>query len=177
MRVRMLKGQAGEYIPKSGHIKIGKDGADPLAQFVHELGHKLDWEGVGTPASPGNKSPEMAEFLRVAKASQAYAGLQDEHDGHRLTRPHSTDYLRKYLKYQRQDWELWARAYMQFIAVETQHKGLLQTVADRLAGKTLFWKNSQWEDTDFAPVRQALRDLLVKKGWMTANQTPPTSTP
>jgi SPP1 gp7 family putative phage head morphogenesis protein len=179
MRVRMLKGKTGEYFPSSGYIDVGKSGISPLAQFVHELGHKLDWEGIGTPAKPGHETPEMAEFLRAAKASKAYAGLQDDYLAKWLAWPAQTSFrsLDKYLKYQKEDYELWARAYMQFIAIETGHPELQQRVADTLKGATGYWKNSQWTSEDFAPVHEAMRAVFVSKGWMTGPQPPPTSTP
>lgn len=149
-------------------LGVNKALGDGRYQFTwsHETGHWIDQRAI----EPGHAryssesahlpdSPMHAWWQAVTK-SQAYALLQVRPPG-------------KYRNYQLKPLEMWARSYAQFIAVEAGHAGMLQALDDVRTGKDSgFWAESQWSDADFEPIRNAMRDMFVKLGWMTPASTP-----
>lgn len=124
----------------------------PELTLAHEIGHWLDHSGapgdyVLTSTVPGGA---FAEVLAAAKKSDAYASL--------LAMPAG-----KARNYYMKPVEVFARAYSQFIAEEAGHAAMLQQIADIRAD---VWPGRQWDEADFAPVRDEMRKAFVKLGWM-----------
>ncbi len=155
--VEWVAGTAGSYNP-SGRIRVGRGGAAPLAQFIHELGHKLDMEALPGSGLTSESGTALSGFLTAVKSTAAYKEL-DQEGRDKGVRP-------SYMRYQKREAELWARAYMQFIAEETQDADLLKAVRDRRENKTDYLKNSQWETADFAPVKAEIRRIMTVLGWI-----------
>lgn len=155
--VRFGSGTKGHY--NGREIKVGKSAGHQLCQAVHEIGHFLDHRGVpGAGFTSESLLPgDMDAVMTAIRASAAYTSLRDDPDYQRN---------RKYRRYQMKSVELWARAYTQFIAEESGHLDMQAELQKRREGKTGYWKDSQWEASDFAPIRTAIRDLFVKLNWM-----------
>lgn len=157
MPIRWGKGSSGHYAP-GREIKIG---ASNLwrSQLVHEIGHKLDREGIGSKnsyASMGQTNPEMKSVLQAIKSSSAVNSLKT-----------ASAYTRSpaYQSYQLKEVELWARAYTQYVAQESGDPDLLQDIENRRNGTAGYWPDSQWTTADFAPIRKAIRSLFDSLHW------------
>ena len=158
--VRFAKGDEGHYkvTRKIAEIKVGKDTEHQVSQAVHEIGHFLDHRGIpGNGLSSNIPGGEVAGVLAAIKASDAYSNLVN--NPHYLADP-------KYRRYQLHDFELFARAYTQFIAEESGHLGMQAEILKRRAGRTGYWPDSQWGRLDFVPIRNAMRTLFKKLNWM-----------
>lgn len=135
-----------------GYRKSKAVGLHPELTLAHEIGHWLDYSGapgenVLTSDVPGGA---FAEVIAAAKKSQAYAELLAMPEG-------------KAQRYYTKPVEIFARAYSQFIAEESNDAAMLQQVADIRAD---VWPGRQWEKEDFKETRDAMRAAFVKLGWM-----------
>ncbi|MES2707137.1 MAG: phage minor head protein [Verrucomicrobiota bacterium] len=168
--IKAKAGTSGSYAPWTGDIKFGKESKTRPLQLVHELGHKLDMEALPGKGYSSLHQPKMAPVIEAIKASRAYQDIAAE--GAALGSP------QHYITYLQSTVELWARAYSQFIAEESGDPRLLSDLASRRTGQDYF-KSSQWDTADFAPVRKAIRVLFTDLGWMTpATRNPlPSPTP
>jgi hypothetical protein len=62
--------------------------------------------------------------------------------------------------------EMWARSYAQYIATRSGDpilRAQLFLERERLAGMPYY--PEQWDDDDFAPIAEAIDELLNAKGW------------
>ncbi|CAN5546699.1 hypothetical protein BH09VER1_BH09VER1_24670 [soil metagenome] len=152
---RISSGSYGTYWSNlSGAVSLGVKRSAPFPGTVltHEVGHWLDNVGITSPTRFASESnmPIMQEWISAVKDSEAYRKLATS------TQP-------KHRVYYQSMRETWARAYAQFIAVESGNPSLLSDLADF---KAVFPAGAQWEKADFEPVRLAMRNLFVKLGWM-----------
>ena len=127
----------------------------PELTLAHEIGHWLDAKGLPGAVGPldfmsATGGTAFEEVINVAKQSKSVQALQ--------AMPHS-----KARSYYLKTHEIFARAYAQFIAEESQHAVMLQQVAKI---RTEPMPERQWETQDFAPVREAMRKAFVSLGWM-----------
>lgn len=128
--------------------------ADQEFAFAHELGHYLDFTGIGGGRyATSSTSPltTMHRFLETARKSKAIQAIEK--------RPRSA-----YRNYLLEPWEIWARAYSQYISVRTGDPSLLSGLNrwrsyDNLPGL------AHWTDEDFEPIMRAIDDLLEELGW------------
>lgn len=142
--------------PNGAAVDIGYKKPSKVAHaeltLAHEIGHWLDHSGApGTNILTSTiKDGPLAEFMRVARQSQAVLAIQ--------AKPQSSA-RSYYLK----SVEIFARAYAQFIAEETQDPTMLAQVAQiRSEG----WPERQWSTEDFKPLRDEMRKAFVGFGWM-----------
>lgn len=68
----------------------------------------------------------------------------------------------RYYRYLESRRECFARAYAQFIAVESRDKTLIKQLNHQRQERNL----TQWTIKEFKPIRNAFRNLFRKKGWM-----------
>lgn len=155
--VRWGKGTGGSYDPsKKSEIKIGKDNPLWRSQLVHEIGHKLDLEGLPGWNYSSVSSQEVQSVMTAISQSAAVQNLQSD-PGYQSSP--------SYLKYQLRPQELWARAYAQYVAEESGDSDLLSEIQARQSGQTGYWADSQWSSDDFAPIRQQINTLFQTLGW------------
>jgi hypothetical protein len=157
MPVRWAAGSSGHYA-EGREIKVGISGLS-LSQIVHEIGHKIDREGIPSTANPFasmDASSELADVMRAIHASSAVLALHNDATYHQDA---------SYRRYQLKPTELWARAYAQFIAEESRHPGLLAEIHVRRAGTSGYWPDSQWETADFSQIRLAIKSAFIRLGW------------
>jgi SPP1 gp7 family putative phage head morphogenesis protein len=171
--VTLVPGSSGKYSARKNAIEVGQDGYDPLAQFLHELGHKLDFDALpGAYFTSGIRGGHLADFFALAKQTKAWQNIRKEASAMRA----AGKYVEVgYPTYLASDVEVWARAYTQFIIEETGDPALTAGLQKRLSGQTGYFVSSHWDAADFAPLRAEIRRLFVSLGWMTTTTpNPPT---
>jgi SPP1 gp7 family putative phage head morphogenesis protein len=136
--------------------RVDQGGTHPELTLVHEIGHFLDVKGM--PVGSGNiwatddlgPSGGLDEWWQAVKNSQAYQNISGS------KRSYYVDPK-----------ECWARAYAQFIAEESGDALMLSQVA-AIRGTAWGWR--QWEETDFAPIRAAMKKRFENLNWMKGTQ-------
>ncbi|MBB5351354.1 hypothetical protein HNR46_001590 [Haloferula luteola] len=146
--------------------------------IAHETGHYLDhwafWNGKGDPSPikpPPNFNPppyapalgtwgsfgdEFAGFRQAVEASEAYKALSVD-----------PNLPSRYREYACEPHELFARAYAQWIAIESGDEGMLKALrAEQAAIEGRRQGATQWTDSDFEPIREELRRLFARRGWL-----------
>lgn len=122
----------------------------PGLTTAHEIGHFLDHQVLGARGSFASvDDPALAAFRSAVLASRSVLELQ------RLGIGLRSDFLEPY--------ELWARAYAQYIAKKSGDPLLLAQL-DKIRTGDQSWR--QWSDDDFAPIEAAIDDLFRAKGWL-----------
>lgn len=178
-----LNGEAKQFISIT-------NGETNLNTVVHELGHYLDYEDFGTPPgsfgtgtvsfgsraeggllSIGNMSPAMQgsmEALFATPEMQAMVAIYEQSNVigsevvfNGVTYPGSR--LNPTFRYMCDPKEVWARAYAQFIAVESGSPAMLAELG-RMQEATGELVTYVWSDASFAPVREAIRETLRLAG-------------
>jgi hypothetical protein len=133
--------------------QIGVRAADdhwPGLTAAHEIGHFLDHQVLGRRGQFASVShPDLEQFRQAVHASRAVAEIQ------KLGRRQRAYFMEGY--------ELWARAYAQYIAKKSGDPLLLAQLDKVRSGKQP-WR--QWSDEDFAPIEAAIDELMRKKGWI-----------
>lgn len=146
---------------------------------VHEIGHYLDKEGLGespdvfaTSAAKADQdwgSP-MGGFLLAAYGSDTLRDVTDTANGNS---PYDDAGLyRAYASYLGAPREVWARAYAQYIANQSQEPQLLAELHDAQkmdAYEPLGMPHQQWPDAEFEPISSAIADILARQGWLHAD--------
>jgi hypothetical protein len=142
----------------AGNIAVRASGTWPALTTVHEIGHFLDLDAIGAKGDFSTKrgDPDMKRVLEAAERTAAVQGLRAK-----LAESRGFEQIRAY-KYFLTPWEIWARAYAQFIA-ERSGSEMLQK---QLAACRDDLKFRQWETDDFKPVAEAIEVLFKKLGWM-----------
>lgn len=134
--------QIGVRSPEQG-------GTWPGMTTVHELGHYLDHQALGKPGEFASvRSPVLEPFRRAVMATEAVRRIEA------LPRRMQGEFLKPY--------ELWARAYAQYITTRSRDPALRGQL-DKIRTGGQAWR--QWSDDDFAPVAAAIDAVLKAKGW------------
>jgi hypothetical protein len=148
---------------KAADISVNPKGSWPALTTVHEVGHWLDLEAIGSKGSyatlqsgtqPG--SGIMKGFLDAAEKTNAIKELRDQ------LKNASTLWERKHFKYLLKPQEIWARAYAQFIAEESADVQLSTDLASALKAE----KFRQWETADFSPLKDEITKLFKSMKWV-----------
>ncbi|MEO7718156.1 MAG: hypothetical protein ABIY70_18290 [Capsulimonas sp.] len=172
-------GALGQYSldPAKRKIEVAYDGGWPAMTMAHETGHFLDHVALGDPSIPNvkgfgsNASQALDDWRQAVHNSKAYSDLQQiyasgvslftDQNGIQQRVPVSPAFFEYLLK----PWELFARSYAQYIAVESKDPVLLAELTaarDTFDGKAT---RRQWQDADFEAIRQAFNDLFEVLGW------------
>lgn len=117
--------------------------------LAHEVGHFLDHQAIGTPGVWATATGELQPVIDAIKATPTYDRL-------RLIAGKRGQYFRS-------PDELWARAYAQFIAAESQDPDLL---ADLRRVSTSYEPWRQWPDTEFQPIQSLIRSYFQTLHWI-----------
>jgi hypothetical protein len=152
MPMKTAAGMGTEYVAVRG------TGPWPALTTVHEMGHFLDVGAIGPVGRMATLAgdPDMAAVLAVVQKTASIKALEELRDNARNHRE-----LQHY-NYLLQPFEIWARAYAQFIT-EKSGSRVLQADLQRLLARD---PNRQWTTEDFALVAQAIEALFKKLGWL-----------
>jgi hypothetical protein len=143
-------GAAGYYDRVAMQLQVNAMGEWPELTALHELGHYIDHAGLGYGgAGYGSEASSVLDGWRDAvKASQAHVNLAAS----------SAD-----MSYYLRGRELWARSYAQWIATRSGDPVLLGQLQRRRENHAV--ADSVWSDEDFAPIAEAIDELMRKKQW------------
>jgi hypothetical protein len=123
------------------------------AGMVHEIGHFLDHQGIGPPVDFASRGDRLLGAWRTAvRRSRAVRSLRRF--------PESDSYFGR-------PEELWARCYLQWIALRSGNERLRRQVVE-LRGHdpadAAFY--AQWDDDDFMPIADAIDRLFRRLEWI-----------
>ena len=160
-------------------------GVHPAARYpaltaVHEIGHFLDYSGLGEPGEFASVAGDLLGPWRAAVRESA--AVQRLGQLWRFTRSRAQEtpaagdgaepavkYAaeQRYIEYLLQNEEIWARSYAQFIAVKSGYP-VLREQLDRLRQRPerRLYYGGQWDDDDFLPILAEIEATFQKKGWM-----------
>ena len=147
---------------KPDSIAFRADGPWPDLTVAHETGHFLDHAGApGTRPfwqlqTEHDTTQDLAAWWKAANDSKALGRIQ--------ALKVRTQKELKSKKYYLQPCEVWARSYAQYIAEESGD-AVMKMQVQTILGSGGRYADRHWEESDFAPIRQAMTDLFVKWGW------------
>ena len=143
---------------KAESLAVRASGPWPAFTAVHEIGHLLDLEAIGTKGTFATLTAQagMDKVLAAAERTAAIQGLRSS-----LAATRNFEHAR-YISYLLKPEEIWARAYAQFVA----SKAGSQVLATQLQLATASEKNRQWEPADFTPVASAIETMFKGLGWL-----------
>lgn len=149
-------------------IRINSAGTHKRLTTAHEIGHFLDQQAIGQPGRhastiPGSPLSGVMQAIQNSQAFQKLQALQRDRffDAERTVRVDV-----KFTAYLLNPKELWARAYAQYIAVQSQDVKMLHELAEELDPRGKMYYPKQWTDEDFQPIRDAITLMLTQKGWV-----------
>ena len=138
--------------------------------LLHELGHFLDWSGLGTPgafASAGD--PTLAAWLSAVDSTPTVRTLR-----HHLTTPFALTApggavewvdVAGLSAYWLQKEELFARSYAQYIVTRSADPVMVSEL-QVIQSRTPFMALSQWTPAEFTVISAEFDRLFYKRGWM-----------
>jgi SPP1 gp7 family putative phage head morphogenesis protein len=154
----------GQYSAKlngnDSKIKINdKKGGDAFT-VAHEIGHFIDHQGL-TPETKGlgylsgrpGGDTEMDKLMDAIKSSPSYNRIAET----KILKEADKSYLMD-------SRELFARAYAQYVAVESKDREMMRELNKARLGPAPF---TQWDDKGFAPIKTAMTELFKARGWKT----------
>lgn len=177
---RTKKGNLGEfrYNPwgrSSDSIGIKPSGSHRAMTTAHEIGHFIDFEGLGG----GQYFSRMARNGGGDEATRKWwRAVQDSPTWHELERRRDSQFAPytwngSYYRYLSSPEEAWARSYAQWVGTkrpdsqvgkdlkaERERNGTEETPGSR-PGKV-----SQWPDDEFEPIGEAIEEMFKERGWL-----------
>ena len=156
----MQDGMGAYYklVPSSGkpvEIKINSKYEMPTSALIHEVGHFIDFAAIQKIAANNQQVADLLDsFAQAANNTKAIQAI-----GTLMNIPNAD---KRYLYYLQSDVEVWARAYMQYVAI----RGDSELLKNELTVMQTWPYHMQWDDADFEPVATAIDDLFKALGWL-----------
>lgn len=157
-------------------ISVSTGGREQAMAYVHEFGHYFDHGDFGRSGAFSSQAEADDLFQGVLEAIRKSRALETINDMGRNPATYRREVVladgRKavfrvdpmMLAYLRKPYELFARAYAQWIAVESGDEVLLAELDWMRSADGDGFYPRQWDDEDFEPVRSALRKLFRRAG-------------
>lgn len=140
---------AGKFIPSRNLMLLNVNVAPQnFLTLFHELGHYWDFHQTEEKGYGVVKLPKYNAFLEAAYNSQSYLNIE----GLLKHRKRLTTEQIKLLLYLKEDEEVFARAFSQFLAQKTNNQNALLSVKEK--------RDTHWIENDFAAISKALNKLL-----------------
>ncbi len=140
----------------------------PIFTAIHEIGHFLDRDGLGSRFNASQDSEELAPWREAVKASRAARRLRELYDNPEVTDSSGRKgvWPRPYIQYLARYDEVFARSYAQYIAVRSGNAAALRELGKirENAGKPEYLP-LQWDDDDFEPIAAAFDDIFASRKW------------
>ena len=162
-----------ERLPNNtpSQIVVNPNGRHPELTCIHEIGHFLDHQALGTAGDWASlSSRSLSGWRKAVEQTQAVQDLRSRRQGpFSATLPSGVTLQvfveQRILDYALKPIELFARSYAQYITRASQDKVLLVQMAGEI--NTLEWQvyPLQWQDEDFTPIYDQFERLLKQKGW------------
>jgi len=138
-------------------IAVRASGPWPALTAVHEIGHLLDIMAIGAKGdfATVRGDADMANVLAAAEKTAAVQALR------RQLAMTSSASMARHTKYLLKSWEIWARAYAQFIAERSGSPVLEEQLKAAKADQL-----RQWSTEDFAPLAAEIEKMFKQLGWI-----------
>jgi hypothetical protein len=144
-------------------ISISPKGDHQALTTLHEVGHFIDNAGVSNRRWTSEiYGIENNRIVEVAKKSKWWTGIGDRIKKFAELSDRPISISPKYVRYLQGSKEVFARAYAQFIAMESGDPILMAQL--RKLQEQAF--STQWSDEDFKPIAEEFRKLFKERGWM-----------
>ena len=145
----------------SWDIRLQESGPWPALSGLHEIGHALDQQALGTDTvhdatSEIKPGAPLAPWLNAVLQTASVQAFRE-----RLAEAQS-EAAHRYAEYHLRPDELWARCYAQYITEKSADPQL----AAQLAISRAFDPDRQWDEVDFLPVSTAMDELFASLGWL-----------
>ncbi len=155
-------------------IRIEVDGDHKALTTAHEVGHFLDHQALGIPGTFASEANPrvLVSWQNAVDASQtlfqlramASTGIATTRQADGTVSIHAVDLT--YVSQLIRPREMWARSYAQYIATRSADPSLgLQLASERERHPGMPYYPEHWDDEDFAPIAEAIDELLESKGW------------
>lgn len=155
-------------------ITINSRGKSPGLSMIHEVGHFIDHQSLGHGMfATEHDLPVVRGVMKAIERSGLHEQLSDAlaraKSGKTLKisvcgRPQKLKPDEPTVSYLLQPWELFARAYSQYIIVRSHERALLEEL-EAFRTNTPAWYPEQWEERDFMPIVEAMDRFLQDLGW------------
>lgn len=151
-------GHNGNYSPTERTIRISKGSKTPHNTVAHEYGHSLDHELFGEGFNFATESPkftraleEVRPLVEALRASPEYARWG------KIQKLYAHDSaIATHYEYLRSDIEMFARAYAQWISLESGDARMLLELDER--------RETHWSDESFGPIGAEFDKLFRARG-------------
>jgi hypothetical protein len=153
-------------------IKVSIKSNAPMMTTAHEIGHFIDYQGMGggkwATFDLGKESP-LYNWAKAMEKSEAYKTLKEIQKTGMLTmvennvlisHPVANNSISYYLDNQ----ELWARSYAQYIAKKSNNPSMLKELYGKQKQK--YGIPTQWSDADFLEIEKAIDGVLEAMKWL-----------
>jgi len=167
----------GRYVPTregdASRIEVAMTPGRRRLSFVHEIGHVLDHQALGTPGAYASESGRLRRLMQTIDRSAALASLRERGRHKQITTQDRRGNMIRFridahdVAYLLEPRECFARAYAQYIAVRSGDSSLLAQLDDKrgdLLTQAIYYE--QWTDADFTPIADDFDRLLRRKGWL-----------
>lgn len=150
-------------------IELRSDGIHPEMTLAHEIGHFIDHEGLPGPGWSSAKAKFMTDWRDTVRATPAVQALHALASGPDKIVVQGKKYgvHKNHLAYLLEWEELWARSYAQYIAIRSGDAVMLEQLnatLERQRAAQVDYRR-QWEREEFAPVADAIDDIMRSMGW------------
>jgi hypothetical protein len=167
--------ETDERMERCIRFLMDKHNDHPEMSFAHELGHHLDWWGIGeygkwvSPLPSAGSVDLLKEWRDAVDNSPETAVLEQSLDGGHIPIIDMCKWKNvpidpEHIEYLLQRHEQWARSYAQFVAIKTQSPIMLAQL-EKLRSRSGAYGTKHWEDKNFQPIEAAMSKLFKQIGW------------
>jgi len=136
-------------------IQLAKSANCTAGTLWHEIGHFLDYNGLARNGFQSNLI--NTEFSTIVDLANNTTEIQNIKSELYISKDDKDYYLDRR--------EIFARAYAQFMATKTGHKGAMDEIS-RIVSRQSWIKNIQWSESSFEPILKQFETSFEKIGWM-----------
>ena len=174
---RAVEGRVGGYSHKEGkprELLLNMQNAHLDEALIHEVGHFLDhqvMDASGKFASArGRTLSQLRKLLDETNSVQLLKAVSQADIIEYIDESGATEIPvnKKFVNYLLARKELFARAYTQFIAIQSGNEELLEYL-DKLKQSGDNYYPEFWRDEEFEPIYNFFFDLFAKRQWLKPN--------
>ena len=158
-------------------MEIHKAADTPRLTTAHETGHAIDYAGIplSKPRIGVNRDfrseDRFKEFIAAVDASDSIKTLRERQsqttvhtEGPAWLNNYTID--QKHVAYLLEDNEIWARAYSQWVMMESGDLDMIYEIEHRLVLNNQKIYAYQWHADDFKPIAAAIKGIFQGLGWL-----------
>ncbi len=150
----------GEFTPGGSMIFLDPDYELKCFTLLHEIGHFIDWYlGDGRQFASAGRD-EYRDWMKAIQLSDWCTRLSQ------IWPKFSASQKKRLESACLPTVELWARSYQQFVALESGATTLIEPLSEYLSQDPNTFEVWYWDWADFQPIRDSVRQLLHRHGWL-----------